>query len=180
MLKGLFSRKAADKFDQVDQMVTRKLPIPDLDGTDKYVQLTAKRDRHGLWTITGKNNMKMITSGMRAIDRAYNAALAKHAADAPKPEKDSPLRMDFDQAYLMLRDMEESLLKYNATPPAEEPPRHYMAAYRLLPQGFREKMDELLRLRTEEAGEILPPRMPKALPAAQKNMRPGNAGPGLN
>ena len=44
MFKGWFN-KAANSFDEVRQMTTRKLPVPDLEGTDKYVQLTAKRTK---------------------------------------------------------------------------------------------------------------------------------------
>ena len=60
-MKNMFRRitgRPADSFDQVEEMNTRKLPIPDLEATDKFVQFTAKRTKEGYWTISYKNNVK--------------------------------------------------------------------------------------------------------------------------
>ena len=77
--------------------------------------------------------------------------------------------MNFDAAFLILRDMEESLLKYRNTPAGPEPAHHFMAAYRLLPAGFKEQMDDLFFSHADEKGEILAPKKPTATPAAKPN-----------
>lgn len=167
MLKKWFNR-AADSFDQVDQMVTRQLPVPDLEGTDKSIQFTAKRGKLGHWTISSKHNLRNVTYGLQKVSLAYQKACEKHAGR--KPDADGKLEMNFDTAFLILKDMEESLLKYRQTAPGEEPKHHFMAAYRLLPEKFREGLDDLYFARAEKKGAILAPRVaeaPKVLPAAK-------------
>ncbi len=166
MLNKIFN-KAADTFDRIEQMVTRKLPVPDLEGTDKFVQFTAKRGKHGHWTVSSKHNLKQVTTGLEDVSRAYQAAVEKHAGRKPYSGED--MAMNFDTCILVLKDMEESLLKYKATPGGEEPKHHYMAAYRLLPKQFREGLDDLYFDRTEKKGQILPPKAvltPKPVPGA--------------
>lgn len=167
MFKGWFN-KAANSFDEVKQMTTRKLPVPDLEGTDKYVQLTAKRTKDGYWTINIDNNIKTVTAGVQEVSRAYRSALTKHTGRYVQ-QGDEEFRMNFDAAFLILRDMEESLLKYRDTPPGAEPAHHFMAAYRLLPNAFREQMDDIYFERNEEKGEILAAKKPQATPAAKPN-----------
>lgn len=150
-MRNIFKR-VADSFDQVKLMVTRKLPIPDMEGTGKYVEFQAKRDKQGFWTITSKHNVTSVTYGFQTVSRAFQAAVTKHTG---RVSGDADL-MNFDTAFLILKDMEESLLKYKNTPAGNEPPDHFMAAYRLLPQQFREGLDDLFFNRTEKKGEILP------------------------
>jgi hypothetical protein len=173
MFKGWFN-KAANSFDDVKQMTTRKLPVPDLDGTDKFVQLTAKRTKEGYWTISIQNNIKTVTNGVQEVSRAYREAITKYTGRRISSNTDE-FRMNFDAAFLILRDMEESLMKYKETAPSPEPDFHYMAAYRLLPQAFREQMDELFFEKHAERGGILPPK-PKAAPAAAKPNTPKSGG----
>ena len=173
MFKGWFN-KAANSFDDVKQMTTRKLPVPDLEGTDKFVQLTAKRTKEGYWTISIQNNIKTVTAGVQEVSRAYREAITKYTGRRIGSNTDE-FRMNFDAAFLILRDMEESLMKYKETAPSPEPDFHYMAAYRLLPQTFREQMDELFFEKHVERGGILPPK-PKAAPAAAKPDAPKNSG----
>lgn len=174
MFRKLFNR-AADSFDQVDQMVTRKLPIPDLEGTDKNIQFVARRGKYGHWTITSKHNLRSVTSGLQKVSHAYQAACEKHAGRKPSGD---PFEMNFDTAFLILKDMEESLLKYRATPSGEEPKHHFMAAYRLLPEKFREGLDDLYFSRSEKKGAILAPKG-KEEPAAvaQPASKPKTGGP---
>jgi len=167
MFKGWFN-KAANSFDEVRQMTTRKLPVPDLEGTDKFVQLTAKRTKEGYWTISIDNNIKTVTAGVQEVSRAYRSAINKHTGRYVTAG-DEELRMNFDAAFLILRDMEEALLKYRNTPAGPEPAHHFMAAYRLLPTGFKEQMDDLFFSHTEEKGEILEAKKPTAAPAAKPN-----------
>lgn len=157
-MRNIFKR-VADSFDQVKLMVTRKLPIPDMEGTGKYVEFQAKRDKQGFWSITSKHNVTSVTYGFQTVSRAYQAAVLKHTGRNVE-KGDSPL-MNFDTAFLILRDMEEALLKFNNTPAGNEPANHYMAAYRLLPQQFREGLDDLFFSRTEKKGEVLAPKIKK-------------------
>lgn len=172
MFRKIFNRAAAS-FDQLDYMVTRQLPIPDLEGSDKYVQFIAKRAKSGNWTISSKHNLRMVTAGLQKVSHAYQAACEKHLGR--KSFGDAP-EMNFDTAFLILKDMEESLLRYRATPPKEEPKHHYMAAYRLLPEKLREGLDDLFFSRTEKKGLIL---QPKALvePVAQPGAKPESGRP---
>jgi|GEM_PF-1369903 len=168
MFKGWFN-KAANSFDEVKEMTTRKLPVPDLEGTEKFVQLNAKRTKDGYWTINIQNNIKTVTAGVQEVSRAYRSAITKHTGRYVSGSDDTDFRMNFDAAFLILRDMEESLLKYRDTPPGAEPDKHFMAAYRLLPQAFREQMDDIFFDRTAEKGEILAAKKPQATPAAKPN-----------
>ncbi len=163
-MRNIF-RRVADSFDQVKLMVTRKLPIPDMEGTGKYVEFQAKRDKQGFWTITSKHNVTSVTYGFQTVSRAYQAAVQKHTG---KSVDGDGFLMNFDTAFLILKDMEESLLKYNNTPAGNEPVNHFMAAYRLLPQQFREGLDDLFFSRTEKKGQILSPKAPKPKDAAKE------------
>ena len=175
MLRKLFN-KAADSFDQVDWMVTRQLPVPDLEGTGKTIQFTAKRGKFGHWTISSKHNLRNVTYGLQKVSLAYQAACEKHAGR--KPTGDA-MEMNFDTAFLILKDMEESLLKYRATPPGEEPKHHFMSAYRLLPEKFREGLDDIYFARAEKKGAILVAKA-KEEPKPQAAAKPktGPAAPG--
>lgn len=166
MLRKIFNRPA-QSFDQVDQMVTRQLPIPDLEGTGKTIQFTAKRGKLGHWTISSKHNMRHVTAGLQKVSLAYQQACEKHAGRKPMGEA---FEMNFDTAFLILKDMEESLLKYRATAPAEEPKHHFMSAYRLLPEKFREGLDEIYFARSDRKGLILPPKAGK--PALEAKTQP--------
>ena len=158
---GIFNifNKTADSFDRVRHMVTRRLPIPDLEGTGKYVEFHAKRDKQGFWTISSKHNVTSVTHGFQTVSRAFQAACLKHTGRVP--DKSENFLMNFDTAFLVMKEMEEALLKYNSTPAGNEPPNHFMAAYRLLPQQFREGLDDLYFNRTEKKGEILAPKVKK-------------------
>jgi hypothetical protein len=166
-MKNLF-RRIASSFDRVNYMATRRLPVPDLEGTGKYVEFQAHRDKQGFWSITSKHNVTQVTAGFQTVSRAFQAACVKHAGQAP--EKGEDFLLNFDTAFLILKDMEESLLRYNGTPAGAEPGWHYMAAFRLLPQQFREGLDDLFSSRTERKGQILAPKVRKdavAQPAAK-------------
>lgn len=171
MFKGWFN-KAVNSFDDVKQMTTRQLPLPGLEGTDKFVQLTAKRTAEGYWTISMQNNVKTITAGVEDVARAYRAAITKYT-HRKAVSADEVFRMNFDAAFLILRDMEESLMQHAGSTPQAEPEGHYMAAYRLLPQAFRTQIDELYHEKQGENGGILPPR---ARPGANKPATPRNSG----
>ncbi|MBI1214924.1 MAG: hypothetical protein GC185_03785 [Alphaproteobacteria bacterium] len=175
MLRRIFNR-VADSFDKVNWMVTRKLPVPDLEGTKKYVQFTAQRGKDGYWTISSKHNMTNITAGFQSVSRAYHKAAEKHA-DRKLSPGDS-FSMNFDTAFLILKDMEDSLLSRTGTTPGDEPKHHFMHAYRLLPKQFREGLDDLLFKRTELKGRLMEPK-PRAQPEAkpQPGAFKGRGGP---
>lgn len=152
MLSVLFGN-SSDSFDRTKEMKTRELPIPDLEGTKKYIQFTAKKGKDGLWSITSSHNVKSVTGGIVEISKAWRAAQTKYLGVAA----DSDFKMTFDTAFLMLRDMEESLLKYRESEPGAEPKGHYMHAYRLLPQGLKTKLDDTYFSYMRTKGQILPP-----------------------
>ncbi|MDY0008295.1 MAG: hypothetical protein RBS08_01190 [Bdellovibrionales bacterium] len=170
MFKGWFN-KAADSFDDVKQMTTRKLPFPGLEGSDKFIQLTAKRTREGYWTISSQTNIKTVTGGVQDVSRAYRQAVSKYTGRSASSSGEE-FRMNFDAAFLILRDMEESLIRYKDSAPTPEPDFHYMAAYRLLPQAFREQMDDIFHEKHGENGGILP--------AKPKPQSPANSTPPRN
>jgi hypothetical protein len=174
MFKGWFN-KAANSFDDVKQMTTRQLPVPGLEGSDKFVQLTAKRTKEGYWTISIQNNLKTVTAGVQETSRAYREAITKYTGRRITNNTDE-FRMNFDAAFLILRDMEESLMKFKDTAPQAEPDFHYMAAYRLLPRAFREQMDEIFFDKHGENGGILPQK-PKPAPQAEKSKNNGGFKP---
>jgi len=99
--------------------------------------------------------MKLSTS---AIQSAFIKHLGKNLA--------MNMKVNLDEAFLILRELEEAYLKYDSTAPGKEPFDHYMAAYRLMPQQFREGLDDIY-LDRQGKKEILPPKKP-----------PDNAKPG--
>lgn len=155
MIKKFFNR-VADSFDKLTTMVTRKLPVPDMEGAGKFVQFTATRGKDGYWTISSKHNMTSITAGFQTVSRAYHQAVEKHANRTSVPG--DTVSMNFDTAFLVLKDMEESLIAHTGTVPDSEPKHHFMHAYRLLPEQFRAGLDDLLFKRTEQKGQLLPPK----------------------
>ena len=162
--------KPANSFDQVEEMTTRKLPIPDLGDPNKFVQFIAKRTKEGYWTINYKNNVKSITAGFQTIKDAYPVAVKKHSGAAPSSTLTQTY--NFDTAFLILRDMEETLLKHSGAVLDTEPDRHYMAAYRLLPRQFQESLDDLFLTRTESKGAIIPPKDAPKVQTAHKDQMP--------
>lgn len=153
-----FFRKTVKSFDDLREMVTRDLPIPGFEGTDKYIRFAAHRDSEGYWSITTKTNITTVTVGVETVTQAYQAAMLKHTGKVPG--RGQVFKMNFDTVFLILRDMEEALLKYRDNVAKQEPPRHYMSAYRLLPDRLRTDIDDLYFLRNREKGQILKPRPP--------------------
>lgn len=166
MLKILFG-KSSDSFDRTREMKTRELPIPDLEGTNKYIQFIAKKGKDGLWTISSQNNIKSVTGGILQVSDAWRAVQNKYLGRTG----DTDFKMTFDNAFLILRDLEEALLKYRNTEPKEEPKGHYMHVYRLLPQGLKTKLDDTYFLHQRTKGSILPP-----APKGQQGGKPATGG----
>jgi hypothetical protein len=156
MAGSIFNRisgKPADSFDRVTDMVTRKLPVPGFGEGDKFIQVRAGRTKEGLWEINVKHNLKSVTAGLQAASDAFQSACKKHAGTTIV--KNQRQNLNFDTAFLILRDMEEALLKNAGISGGNEPDLHYMAAYRLLPREFQEGLDEVAHARTQARGEIL-------------------------
>lgn len=180
MIRRAFRRatgKPADSFDQVDEMITRKLPIPGFDeSSNKFIQFTARRTKEGYWTIGSKYNLKSMTAGLMTATEAFAAAAEKHIGKPLAAAQETPL--NFDTAFLILRDLEESLLKFTKTVTREEPTYHYMEAYRLLPKQFQEGLDEIYFDRNDKRAilPILPPPAPKPTDSGAK--KPPNTGSG--
>ena len=164
-------------------MVTRKLPIPGFDETsNKFIQFTARRTKEGYWTIGTKYNLKTMTAGLVTVTEAFASAATKHTGKPLDAAKETPL--NFDTAFLILRDLEESLLKFTKTMTGNEPSYHYMEAYRLLPKQFQEGLDEIYFERNDKRAilPILPVETPKKADkptdsAPNKPSGTGNGGP---
>lgn len=173
-MKNFFRRvtgRPVDSFDQVTRMTTRKLPIPDLETTNKFVRFTAKRTKEGYWEITSDTNMKSVTAGFQLVQEGFQNAVEKHLGQ--KLTKGYTQPYNFDTAFLILRDMEESLLKRAGSEAKNEPDGHYMAAYRLLPRKYQEGIDDIHQTRTEKAGPAVAPKDPPiAQPAAKPQQGP--------
>lgn len=176
MLGGFFrkiSGKPADSFEQVQQMVTRPLPIPGLEGPGKPIVFVAKRTKEGLWQIGAKYDLRKTTGSLDRMDEIFVKAMEKHAGK--KFKSASELLLNFDNAFLMLRDLEESLLAAAGRSPSSEPSDHFMEAYRLLPRQFRESLDDIHFARMEKTSILSSPKDDSAGQGARpKPRRPAN------
>ena len=143
-MKSWFNR-SAKHFDDVTEMVTRKLPIPDIDDDDKYVQFVARRDENGYWAISSRNNVHTVTEGIEHVSRAFQSALHKHLSEslnASQTKRQKQGEMTFDNAFIILRDLEKSVLAHAETLAAgAEPKNHFMAAWRLMPPKLQTRLN---------------------------------------
>lgn len=168
MFKNLFNkvmRKPPDSFDQVKMMVTRKLPIPGLEGTRVFVAFNAKRNKEGFWEIGSMTDLQNITSGFQLVQEAFKQAVLRHSNKAWRDGQ----AFNFDTAYLILREMEESLFKHaGMTVSGGEPKNHFMAAYRLCHQQFQQALDDTFNGRLGKGGNgVLPSKIAQPQPAAK-------------
>jgi hypothetical protein len=149
-------------------MVTRKLPIPDLAETDRFIQFAAKRGKDGYWVLEEKHNVRGITAGFQEMSDAYKTAVSRHfiKKEGKKQTQDNAAspKLNFDTAFLILRDMEDALLGYDKTPAGEEPPHHFMHAYRCAPKQFQTGLDQLYFSRGEGGAVLKPRQAPVAQP----------------
>lgn len=149
------SRKAAKSIDEVDRMYTRRLPIPGLANSKRFIIFFAERNNAGQWKVFSQDNYVVdagkITTEMKLSSAAIQKAFTKHISRGVTKD----LKMNFDQAFLVLRELEEAYLQHANKTPDKEPFDHYMAAYRLLPRQFQESLDEIYKSRLAEGG-ILP------------------------
>ena len=157
-------KKAADSFNNVDRMVTRKIPVPGLEYPKCFLQMEARRDRNGFWSLAAKEYMPedalYKTEALLAVIRTI---IKKHAND-PSSGRDS---VNFDAAFFILRETEETLLKDGSTPSGAEPDHHYMQAFRLLARPMQDGLNDIYQARL---GKTPPVEPPAALP-------PENLGP---
>lgn len=173
MIHRLF-RKAAKSFDRVKCMVTRKLPLPDLGDTGHTLQFTARRDEMGYWTVVGHHNISTITDGVEKINDAYRSVISRHTGVPVADLRDS-MRMTFDTAFIILREMEEiTLAHHHPSALGPEPVNHYMGAYRLLPENLRVKLDARFHDSRPAAEDDAATAVQKSLPA-----HPGKPAGGL-
>ncbi|MBI3441121.1 MAG: hypothetical protein HY052_04860 [Proteobacteria bacterium] len=146
-------------------MLTRKMALPDKGGHILQIQFLAKRDSEGFWEVfditRSSDRGQSVDMAMMRAD-ATQKALMKHLGKDSQGDK-----MNFDEAFLVLRELEEGYLKYSGAVPDKEPFDHYMAAYRLLPQQFREGLDDVYQMRRDKS-DILPRRDP---PAKSQNLQ---------
>jgi hypothetical protein len=164
--------KPPETFDEVNYMTTRALPLPDKGNMYPYLRFTAEKDKHGRWTIyTDSNDIwsAKYYQGYKLSNAAVRAAIAKHSTSTANGDN----KLNFDSAFMILRELEEAHLKYsNKQPTEKESSTHYMVAFRLLPPQFQEVLEDLYKSRLEKS-DILPP---KAAPALKP--QPGGPKPG--
>lgn len=158
MFKRIFN-KTASSFDEVKAMLTRKLPLPGLGDGDKFIQIRAERRKSGYWALTFKHNLRTVTAHSEETMRCFQRALKKHTGKHhdifDRFGDPAECVVNFDSAFLVLREMEETMQKLSPTlPPAEEPAHHYMTAYRLMPQTFRENIDYLYFARMQDGKPV--------------------------
>ena len=150
----------------IHTITTRRLPVPGLESTDRFIQFTAKRNKEGYWKIQGLHNVKNVTAGLETANAAYRAAVKKHDLQPLKRNDDDRL-FNFDTAFLILKDLEQSFIGHLGQKPEKTMPQHHFSvAEALLPEPFAESLRELLATRTQKYGFLLPPR-DLGLPAAQ-------------
>lgn len=149
MIRQFFRKavgKPANTFDEVDLMQTRKLLPPDMTPTgtkeDKtYIRFSAKRTAEGLWLLNFRYNFKQSSDTFTLASELFGAAIEKHSDQ--KLRMNTAILVHFDAALLIMKDMEESILKKTGQLPGDEPDHHFMAAYRLMPKQFQEGIDDL-------------------------------------
>jgi hypothetical protein len=143
-------------------MVTVKLPIggtTDHDTADKYVQFIAKRSRSGVWRIDDANNLKATNDTARQITKAYHAAVKRHAGYVPKYPAD--MEHSFDQAFLILQNVEDAVLAQTGSArPSILPRDHFSSVLKLLPPQYGEGLAAILQARISRDKAALPAKNP--------------------
>lgn len=166
MIRDTFRKwtgKPPKSVNEIGIMQTRRLPIPGLEGQDKYVEFVAKRNKEGLWSITPYHNMKVVTAGLQEISNAFAATIKKHLGQ----ERNDPstLKMNFDNALLILREMEDSVYAHTGMGAGSAPRLHYSEAQALLPAQFVEGLDAVQAQRTKDFGPVFESTKPAPAPA---------------
>ena len=149
------SRQQAKTCGEVDRMCTRKLPIKNAGKVDSSIYFLGKKNKTGHWGLFSINKGPIPPKELTLLENTLRAIYKKHLGQSSTEDS-----MNFDEAFLILRELEETYLKHGAAAPDTEPFDHYMAASRLLPKQFREGLDDLYRTRQPEK-EILPSKAPK-------------------
>lgn len=163
-IKSFFRKmtgRPARSLEAVDEMYTRRINISEDKKRPLFVQFVAERKADGYWKIFDISDnewqyLPLIHS--RQHIKAVQKVFSKHLGRNSKEDS-----MNFDEAFLILRELEESYLKYTGKQAGPEPFDHYTAAFRLVPTQFHESMEEIYQKRRGE-GDILPPREPKSDP----------------
>ena len=170
--------KPFKSFDETDQMVTRSLPIPtNTANGGGYIQFIATRNKHGLWEINARHTLEKSTSGFKLLMQALHSCLTKHYGRVPG--KNEELKMNFDTAFYLLREMEEAVFKYHNLPAGEEPDRHFMQAWRLAPKEFRDGIEDIYQARLRKS-DILPRKIQPAPDSPEAPAPKKPEGPKLN
>ena len=147
--------KPFESLEDMDKMVTRDLPIPDHGEPGHYIRFMAKRKSDGHWKILSQNNLEVIPEGFGKIVDAYQRVEQRHCMEITGKKKP----INFDTAFLILREIEETLLKYESRKSVltKEPAHHFMQAWRLAPKPLQDGLDELYAIRTAP-GPVLEPK----------------------
>lgn len=171
-IKSFFRKvtgRPARSLEAVDRMVTRRINISDSKKNPLFIQFLAERNDDGRWKIFDVSDNNWVNLPLfysRQHIKAIQKAFAKHLSRGSTDES-----MNFDEAFLILREFEEAYLKYTGKPAGPEPFDHYTAAFRLVPTQFHESMEELFQKRRAD-GDILP------IPARETPADPKKPAPG--
>lgn len=158
-LRSWFSRSARtpDSFADVKEVTTRKLPLPCNTTSRDFVVFSAKKEKDGRWSLHGYYAHTISPKiSISQVAAAFSQVILKNVPPST-PVDLKKTRFNFDQIFLILKEMEETMLCNNQASTEVEPPNHYMAAYRLLPKVFRETLADMYAQNLEK-GRVLPPK----------------------
>lgn len=157
-------KKVADNINDLRHMETQKLPIPGIDSPDHYLVIMASQKSYGTWQIEGFHTLgeNNHPPGFLMLEQAFIKVVQHYHRAAPQ-RVGKTTQGNFDDAFLILRAMEESVLAYMDRTAGIEPAGHFMSAYRLLPQEDRIRLDGLYFSIQRDKGPVLPPRRPPGM-----------------
>ncbi|MDD9899861.1 MAG: hypothetical protein OXT65_02660 [Alphaproteobacteria bacterium] len=159
-MKFWFNREAK-AFNDVKKMVTRDLPVPGMaDVKDRWMRIEAKRASGGHWRLRMCHNVSTVTEGLQDAEQAWKKAFFKHAGE--RVDNDSKQGwtqfVNFDTAFMVLRDMEEALhARSDVTPMPETLPKkdHFSVVYDMMPAAIRNGIDSLFEHRAKHTPPII-------------------------
>ncbi len=162
-MRSFFKRSARDNMPQ--HMRTQRFPVTTGQADRPYfLYFTAKVNETGIWEIQGHHS-----PGAEDFDSLHNIAKAfikviRQYHNHPPENIPNIVSGGFDDAFLILRAIEDSVEKHLAIPPKPEPQGHFMQIYRTLPDAEKARLDGLYFSILRKNGPVLPPQKPPGKP----------------
>lgn len=156
-MDSLFKRSA--RRDNMPQLMrTQRLPVPGQPADDlHFVYFTAKVNETGIWEIKGyHSDGAEQLPGLHRVISAFLKTIRQYHRNPPE-NITNVTSACFDDAYLILRAIEDSVEKHLGLPPRPEPEGHFMQAYRQLADTEKVRLDGLYFSILRENGPVLPP-----------------------